>query len=78
MRIRHFAAAEAAAGCAEEEVEAASVGELRAVLVARHGAGYGDVLSRCSLLVDGVAGLPDDHLLDGVKGIDVLPPFAGG
>ena len=31
-----------------------------------------------STLVDGRAGLPDDHDLTGVRGVDVLPPFAGG
>ena len=31
-----------------------------------------------STLVDSRAGLPDDHDLTGVRGVDVLPPFAGG
>ena len=76
--VRLFAAAEAAAGTDTEEVEAATIGELKAVLVARHGEGCGAVLGRCSMLVDGRAGLPDDHDLTGVRGVDILPPFAGG
>lgn len=76
--VRLFAAAESAAGTGTEEVEAATLGELKAVLVARHGEGFGAVLGRCSMLVEGRAGLPDDHDLTGVQGVDVLPPFAGG
>ena len=76
--VRLFAAAEAAAGTGIEEVEAATLGELKDILVARHGEEFGAVLGRCSTLVDGRAGLPDDHDLTGVRGVDVLPPFAGG
>lgn len=76
--VRLFAAAEAAAGTDTEEVEAATLGELKDILVARHGEGLEAVLGRCSMLVDGRAGLPDDHDLTGARGVDVLPPFAGG
>ena len=76
--VRLFAAAEAAAGTCTEKVEAATLGELKAILVARHGEEFGAVLGRCSTLVDVRAGLPDDHDLTGVRGVDVLPPFAGG
>ena len=78
MLVRFFAAAEAAAGVGSVEIEAATVGELKKLLVARHGEGFEAVLGRCSLLVDGRAGLPDDHDLTGARGVDVLPPFAGG
>ena len=78
MLVRFFAAAEAAAGVGSAEIEAATVGELKKLLVARHGEGFAAVLGRCSLLVDGKAGLPDDYDLAGVGGVDVLPPFAGG
>ena len=77
MLVRFFAAAEAA-GVGSVEIEAATVGELKKLLVARHGEGFEAVLGRCSLLVDGKAGLPDDHDLAGVGGVDILPPFAGG
>ena len=76
--VRLLAAAEAAAGTGTEEVEAATLGELKAILVARHGEGFEAVLGRCSMLVDGRAGLPDDHDLTGARVVDVLPPFAGG
>ena len=78
MLVRFFAAAEAVAGGGSDEVDAVTVGELKKLLVARHGAGFKVVLGRCSLLVDGKAGLPDDYDLAGVGGVDVLPPFAGG
>ena len=78
MLVRFFAAAEAVAGVGSVEVDAVTVGELKKLLVARHGEGFEAVLGRCSLLVDGKAGLPDDHDLAGVGGVDVLPPFAGG
>ena len=78
MLVRFFAAAEAAAGVGSVEIEAATVGELKKLLVSRHGEGFEAVLGRCSLLVDGKAGLPDDYDLAGVGGVDVLPPFAGG
>ena len=55
--VRLFAAAEAAAGTGTEKVEAATLGELKAILVARPAV---------------------DHDLTGVRGVDVLPPFAGG
>ncbi len=78
MLIRYFAAAEAAAGRSSEHLEAPDIATLKAELARRHGEGFAAVLSRCSLLVDGKAGLPEDHLLDGVTGVDILPPFAGG
>ena len=76
--VRLFAAAEAAAGTGTEEVEAATLGELKTILVARHGEEFEAVLGRCSTLVDGKAGLPDDHDLTGARVVDILPPFAGG
>ena len=76
--VRLFAAAESAAGTGTEEVEAATLGELKAILVARHGEGFDAVLGRCSTLVDGGGGRPHPHDLTGVQGVDVLPPFAGG
>ncbi|MBB1578252.1 MAG: MoaD/ThiS family protein, partial [Propionibacterium sp.] len=51
MLVRFFAAAEAAAGVGSAEIEAATVGELKKLLVARHGEGFEAVLGRCSLLV---------------------------
>ncbi|CAM3643880.1 MoaD/ThiS family protein [Occultella aeris] len=76
-QVRYFAAAAEAAGRHGESLAAATVGELRELMVARHGETLERVLSRCSLLVDGVAS-PDDVFLDDDTVVDVLPPFAGG
>lgn len=77
-RVRYFAAAAEAAGVDHELVDAATLGDLRDALIAVHGASFGRVLDRCSLLVDGVAGESADVPLSDATGVDVLPPFAGG
>ena len=78
VTVRYFAAAQEAAGVAAEMLDAATTGELRAAMVAAHGAGLERVLTRCSLLAAGVRiGTQDVALSDGVT-VDVLPPFAGG
>lgn len=74
--VRYFAAAEDAAGRANEPTEAATLGALRAELVDAHPA-LGAILDRCALLVDGVR-VDDDFALVGAQTVDVLPPFAGG
>ncbi|KJL36817.1 MAG: MoaD/ThiS family protein [Microbacterium sp.] len=76
VTVRYFAAAEEIAGTPAEQRGAATVGELRAQLLAAH-PGFDGVLPRCALLVDG-ARVDDEHLLTGSETIDVLPPFAGG
>ncbi|MDR6876099.1 MoaD/ThiS family protein [Microbacterium barkeri] len=75
-RVRYFAAAEEAAGVAEEERTEATLDALRAALVADHPA-LGSVLPRCAVLVDGER-RDDDAPLAGAGHVDVLPPFAGG
>ncbi|QJW35568.1 MoaD/ThiS family protein [Cellulosimicrobium protaetiae] len=75
--VRYFAGARDAAGTETETVDATTVGELHAALVARHAA-LADVLPRCSLLVDGVRAPHDDTPVPADATIDVLPPFAGG
>lgn len=78
ITVRYFAAAAEAAGRDTEEVAAATLAELRADVVDRHGEDLGRVLGRCSFLVAGARA--DDGatvLPDGVT-VDVLPPFAGG
>lgn len=78
MRIRYFAGAAEAAGCEEETFAgAAPLGELRARLAERHGAGFARVLARCSVLVDGTR-LGDEDAVAEDATVDVLPPFAGG
>ncbi len=76
--VRYFAGAAEAAGVETEALPAASVGDLIAVMVGRHGPGLQKVLARCSLLADGVYVRDEETTLaDGVT-VDVLPPFAGG
>ncbi len=74
--MRYFAAAAEAAGREQEELEARTVAELKAVLVAAYGEPMRKVLASGSFLVDGVVSR-DDNALVGAR-IDVLPPFAGG
>ncbi|CAN3130761.1 MoaD/ThiS family protein [Mycobacterium sp. smrl_JER01] len=80
VTVRYFAAARAAAGTESETVAVragATVAELVDVLKARD-PGLAKVLLRCSYLRDGVAVRDMATELEGVRTIDVLPPFAGG
>ncbi len=74
--MRYFAAAAEAAGVEEESLEAATVGELKQLLVEKYGDPMKKVLASGSFLVDGVVSR-DDAVKIGAR-IDVLPPFAGG
>lgn len=74
--VRYFAAAADAAGTRSETVEAATVGDLRALLVERYGDAMARVLRTGSFLVDGVVSRDDARPLG--ERVDVLPPFAGG
>lgn len=79
VTVRYFAAAAEAAGADEERLELdapATLGELRDVLVERHGAAMARVLKSGSFLVDGTVRRNSDHPVGGQ--VDVLPPFAGG
>jgi len=75
--VRYFAAAEDAAGRAEEPRGEATVGELRAALAAEYPA-LRTILPRCSLLVAGLRADSDVVPLGATTTVDVLPPFAGG
>ncbi|MHA7263355.1 MoaD/ThiS family protein [Arthrobacter sp. TMN-37] len=84
MLIRYFGAARAAAGTAEETLDAAgvTVGEILAKLAVRH-AGAGtpsmeQVLRRSSFLLNEVALRDRGRVLAEHDVLDVLPPFAGG
>ncbi len=77
VRVRYFAAAADAADTPEEAVDAATFGELRGVMVARHGAAFASVLEQCSVLMAGERLVGDAAIPEGVV-VDVLPPFAGG
>jgi molybdopterin converting factor small subunit len=76
--VRYFAGARAAAGCAEEKVTAATLGDLIDVIGARHGDRLAVVLRASSFLVDGLAGHDRTAALPEGATVDVLPPFAGG
>jgi molybdopterin converting factor small subunit len=77
VTVRLFAAARAAAGVSEVLVDSASAQEIVNELIATY-SGLGQVLTKCSYLLDEVA-LHDlsVHIDDGST-LDVLPPFAGG
>jgi molybdopterin converting factor small subunit len=77
ITVRYFAGARAAAGVAEETLEAATLGEVVTELAGR-GEPLTRVLTACSYLVNGLAARDHDiPLVDGAT-VDVLPPFAGG
>lgn len=76
VRVRYWAGARTAAGTADEQVQAVSIGELRRVLVDRHPA-LAAVLDVASLMVDGRTVTGDAALAPGAT-VEVLPPFAGG
>lgn len=74
--MRYFAAAAEAAGVDEEPLAAATVGELKGLLLAKYGDAMARVLRSGSFLVDGVVSRDDSRALG--SRVDVLPPFAGG
>ena len=75
--VRYFAAAADAAGRDEETIaQAATVGDLRGLLIERYGQPMARVLANGSFLIDGVVSR-DDSARVGLRA-DVLPPFAGG
>ena len=75
--VRYFAAAAEAAGVEQESLPAVpTVGELRAVLIARYGDAMARVLASGSFLVDGIVSRDNSQRV-GLTA-DVLPPFAGG
>lgn len=82
-RLRYWAAAKEAAGCAEEQYDAETLSEALAAARERHSGRprFAEVLARSSFLVDGAPVGVRDHasvvLTDGDV-VEVLPPFAGG
>lgn len=78
VTVRFFAAARAAAGCDEVNVEPASLAVILEQLSSQF-PNLGAVLPRCSFLVDALAAkAPFDVPVTGGSMVDVLPPFAGG
>ena len=80
VKVRYFAAAQAAAGVDAETVSLASgatVSDLLTTLRTR-GATLSAVLDRCSFLCDEIAVRDVHKPLQTTQTVDVLPPFAGG
>lgn len=75
-RVRYFAAAEEAAGRADELRDETTLGALRAALAEAHPE-LEPILPRCAVLVDGRRHDDDVPLPEGAL-VDILPPFAGG
>jgi molybdopterin synthase sulfur carrier subunit len=83
VTIRYWAAAKEAAGVAEEQIEAGTLGDLlNAAVASRKPDGrLAVVLARSSFLVnaDPVGRHPKQSIvLDEGSVVEVLPPFAGG
>lgn len=85
IRVRYWAAARAAAGRAEEDIEVAgpvTLEDLVAEVVRRHqGSRLPDVVAVCSVLVgDQPVGSrePGEVVVPPGAGVEFLPPFAGG
>ncbi|HWL01986.1 MAG TPA: MoaD/ThiS family protein [Microbacteriaceae bacterium] len=76
-QVRYFAAAEEAAGVAEESRDETTLGALRAALAADY-PGLARILPRCSVLVAGSRHEDPETPLGAATLVDVLPPFAGG
>ncbi len=77
LLIRYFAGARAAAGTAEEKLEAATLTDLTALISADRPR-LAKVLPACAFLVDGLSWRDRDAPLPATATVDVLPPFAGG
>jgi molybdopterin converting factor small subunit len=76
--VRYWAAARAAAGCAEEVVAPGRLEDLVGALAARHDERLGRILGYCSFLLDGGAVHDRTVVVEGGSVLEVLPPFAGG
>lgn len=82
VSVRYWAGAAAAAGIDADDVLVparagrCSVGALRRSIIDVHD-GIGEVLRRCSLLLEGRRLDDEDELTDAAV-VEVLPPFAGG
>lgn len=76
--VRYFAGARAAAGVAEEKLDASRIDELVTALGERHGPRLAAVLGASSLLLDGIAVRDRTIAIPDGATVEVLPPFAGG
>ena len=77
VTVRLFAAARAAAGTSETQVQPGTLGETLDPLVVAHPK-LSEVLPQCSYLVDETACNDKAAAVKDGSTVDVLPPFAGG
>jgi molybdopterin synthase sulfur carrier subunit len=81
VRVRYFAAARAASGLTEENVNLigpATLADLVTALGGLHGSRLSCVLRTCSFLVNEIAARDRCARIPRNAAVDVLPPFAGG
>jgi sulfur-carrier protein len=81
VTVRFFAAARAAAGVDQEQIEVrppATVADVVRAAIDRHGPQLARVLRRCSFLLDETAVHEQQEPVTQGSVLDVLPPFAGG
>jgi len=81
VSLHYWAGARAAAGVAEEQIEARSVAEaLRFACDERSDPRFEKVIEASSVLIDGItAHQPDlERPLTAPVRVEILPPFAGG
>ena len=76
-RVRYFAQAKEATGTRAEELPGATVAEVLAAAVARHGSALEEVLERAAVWVDGEPAGPDEPVGADAE-VAVLPPVSGG
>jgi sulfur-carrier protein len=81
VSLHYWAGARAAAGVAEERIEAGSVAEaLQLACDQRSNPRFDKVIAASSILIDGLTAHQEDleRLLTSPVRVEVLPPFAGG
>ncbi|CAB4678312.1 unannotated protein [freshwater metagenome] len=75
--VNFYAAARAASGVSESQIEGATLGEIIASASAKHPKLIA-ILPGCSYLVNGAAESNNDLKVSAGDVIDILPRFAGG
>jgi molybdopterin converting factor small subunit len=83
VTVRYWAAVRAAAGVAEEQVDARTLADLQHEILRRHRDSdrFAALLSICSTLIGSVpvgAREPSEVTLSPGDTVELLPPFAGG
>jgi molybdopterin converting factor small subunit len=76
-KVNFYAAARAASGVSESEIDGATLGEVIASASAQHPK-LSAILPGCSYLVNGAAESNIDVKISADDVIDILPRFAGG